>query len=71
MALKYPSATGVWSNAANWNGGTLPIAGDDVRANGFTVTIDVDINVLQISTAASAPDRCGEFDAELPKYAQI
>ena len=59
MALKYPSATGVWSNAANWNGGTLPIAGDDVRANGFTVTIDVDINVLQISTAASAPALAG------------
>ena len=59
MALKYPSATGVWSNAANWNGGTLPVAGDDVRANGFTVTIDVDIDVLQISTASSAPALAG------------
>ena len=59
MALKYPLANGVWSNAANWNGGTLPIAGDDVRANGFTVTIDVDINVLQISTNALAPAAAG------------
>jgi hypothetical protein len=59
MALKYPLANGVWSNAANWNGGTLPIAGDDVRANGFTVTIDVDINVLQISTNALAPAVAG------------
>jgi hypothetical protein len=59
MALKYPLATGNWSTAANWNGGTLPIAGDDVRANGFTVTIDVDINVLQLSTAASLPANAG------------
>lgn len=59
MALKYPSANGNWSTAANWNGGTLPVAGDDVRANGFTVTIDVDINVLQISTAQSLPAAAG------------
>ena len=59
MALKYPLANGNWSNAANWNGGTLPIASDDVRANGFTVTIDVDINVQQISTVALAPAVAG------------
>jgi len=59
MALKYPLANGVWSTAANWNGGTLPVAGDDVRANGFTVTIDQDINVLQISTVALAPAAAG------------
>jgi hypothetical protein len=59
MALKYPLATGVWSNATNWNDGTLPVAGDDVRANGFTVTIDVDINVLQISTAQLLPAAAG------------
>ena len=59
MALKYPSANGNWSNADNWNGGTLPVAGDDVRANGFTVTIDVDIDVLQISTVALAPAVAG------------
>jgi hypothetical protein len=59
MALKYPLANGNWSTAANWNGGTLPIAGDDVRANGFTVTIDVDIDVLQISTVALAPAAAG------------
>lgn len=59
MALKYPLANGNWSNAANWNGGTLPVAGDDVRANGFTVTIDQDIDVLQISTNALAPAAAG------------
>ena len=59
MALKYPLANGNWSNAANWNGGTVPVPGDDVRANGFTVTIDVDINVSQISTVALAPAAAG------------
>ena len=59
MALKYPLANGVWSTAANWNGGTVPVPGDDVRANGFTVTIDVDINVLQISTAQLLPAAAG------------
>jgi len=59
MALKYPLANGNWSTAANWNGGTLPIPGDDVRANGFTVTIDQDIDVLQISTVALAPAAAG------------
>jgi hypothetical protein len=59
MALKYPLASGVWSNALNWNNGTVPIAGDDVRANGFTVTIDVDIDVLQIATVALAPAVAG------------
>jgi hypothetical protein len=59
MALKYPLANGNWSNAANWNGGTLPVAGDDVRANGFTVTIDQDINVERISIIASSPATAG------------
>jgi len=59
MALKYPLANGVWSNAANWNGGTVPVPTDDVRANGFTVTIDVDIDVLQLSTAQLLPANAG------------
>jgi hypothetical protein len=59
MALKYPLANGNWSTAANWNGGTVPVVGDDVRANGFTVTIDVDIDVLQIATVAQVPAVAG------------
>jgi len=50
MADKWPAATGNWSNAANWNGGTLPQPGDDVYADGKTVTIDQDINVASIRT---------------------
>jgi len=48
MAIKWPLANGNWSNAANWNDGTLPDVGDDVHADGKTVTIDQDITVLSI-----------------------
>jgi hypothetical protein len=55
MALRYAVATGNWSNTATWNGGTLPGVGDDVHANGFTVTIDQDINVNSISNKVNSP----------------
>ena len=59
MALRYAIATGNWSNPAIWDSGTVPVLTDDVRANGFTVTIDVDINVSQIATVALAPAVAG------------
>jgi hypothetical protein len=46
--VKWPLANGNWSNAANWNDGTLPDVGDDVHADGKTVTIDQDVSVLSI-----------------------
>lgn len=46
----YTAASGNWSTAANWNGGTLPQAGDDVYADGKTVTIDQNVNVGTIRT---------------------
>jgi len=55
MANRYAVATGNWSNTATWNGGTLPQAGDDVRANAFTVTIDQDITVATLRNDASSP----------------
>jgi hypothetical protein len=48
MAIKWPLANGNWSNAANWNDGTLPAIDDDVYADGKTVTIDQDVTVLSI-----------------------
>jgi hypothetical protein len=50
MAIKFPLANGNWSNAANWNDGTLPDVGDDVHADGKTVTIDQDVTVLTLRT---------------------
>ena len=55
MANRYAVATGNWSNTATWDGGTLPGPGDTVRPNGFTVTINQDISVLELRNDASAP----------------
>ena len=55
MANRYAVATGNWSNTATWDGGTLPQSGDDVRPNGFTVTIDQDITVTSLRNDASSP----------------
>jgi len=55
MANRYAVATGNWSNPAIWDGGTLPQAGDVVRPNGFTVTIDQSITVAGLRDDASAP----------------
>lgn len=43
--LRVAVASGNWSNTATWNGGVLPAAGDIVASNGFTVTIDQNVNV--------------------------
>jgi hypothetical protein len=55
MANRYAVATGNWSNTATWDGGTLPGVGDDVRANGFTVTINQSITVDSIRNDALSP----------------
>ena len=52
MAEKYPLANGLWSNAANWNGGTKPTSGDVVHSNNFIVDIDEDVDVLELRTDA-------------------
>ena len=59
MANRYAVATGNWSSTATWDGGTLPTAGDFVCANNFTVTIDQDINVGRLTTAAQSPAVAG------------
>jgi hypothetical protein len=55
MGLKVAVANGNWSNPATWNAGTLPQPGDVVASNGFTVTIDQNVNVDSITNAATNP----------------
>jgi hypothetical protein len=59
MADYWPRATGNWSTLSNWqsaNGvlsglaGTLPTILDDVYANGFTVTIDINATAIAVRT---------------------
>ena len=54
MAVKWAVANGNWSSGATWNGGTLPVAGDDVYSNNFTVTVDTNINVASLNNSALA-----------------
>ena len=49
---RYAVATGNWSATGTWNGGTLPAVGDDVYANGFTVTVDSNRTANTVRTTA-------------------
>lgn len=53
MAQRAAVANGNWSLASTWNGGVLPVPGDVVASNNFTVTIDQNINVDSISNTAN------------------
>jgi hypothetical protein len=54
MANYRAIATGNWSNGATWAGGAVPpdAAGHNIYSNGFTVTIDQNVNVALITNAA-------------------
>lgn len=56
---RYAVANGNWSNVATWDGGTMPQAADSVCANGYTVTIDQDVTVVLITTAALGSGAAG------------
>ncbi len=59
MAEKWPLADGSWSNAANWNGGTKPLAGDDVFADNRTIIIDENVTVLSLRTTQRSGGTAG------------
>lgn len=64
MAIKFAVGSGNWSATGTWNGGALPVAGDDVYANNFTVTVDQDINVATLrntSNVSPAITALGQF----------
>jgi hypothetical protein len=49
MADRYLIASGNSSNAAIFDGGTFPAAVDTLRTNGFTLTVDADFTVAEIT----------------------
>jgi hypothetical protein len=52
MANIKAQASGNWSATATWAGGVVPVAGDAVWANNFTITLNQDINVASLNTTA-------------------
>lgn len=52
MAFRSAVANGNWSNPTTWNAGVIPAAGDYVSSNGFTVTIDQNINTNFITNTS-------------------
>ncbi|NDG64562.1 MAG: hypothetical protein EBY29_14030, partial [Planctomycetes bacterium] len=56
MANYRAVANGSWSAGATWGGGSVPPngAGHEIYANGFTVTIDQNVDVALITNAANA-----------------
>lgn len=56
MALIKAQASGNWSSTGTWSGGVVPSANDTVYANGFTVTINQNIDLT-----GSTVDQSGSF----------
>ena len=46
-------ASGNFSNPTIWHTGNVPVAGDSVLANGFTITIDEDATIAVLSNGVS------------------
>ena len=46
MAIVYAISGGVWSDTGVWNGGSVPTTSDDVFANGYNITLDLDTTTV-------------------------
>ena len=60
MGFVYAKNNGNWSDTTTWAGGILPVTGDEVYTNGYTVDMDQDVDLLLISNdiAAIGVPRC-------------
>jgi len=45
MADKFARQSGAWTSGSTWDNGQVPITGDRVFANGWTIDINQDIDV--------------------------
>ena len=52
MAVINALKSGNWSDPSVWPNNTLPAQGDEVHANGFTITINTNVTVAELTTAA-------------------
>ena len=45
MAVKWAVANGNWADGTTWNGGVVPVSGDYVYCNGYTISFPTQINI--------------------------
>lgn len=53
MANIKAAQTGNWSATSTWTGGVVPVAGDNVSSNNFTVTVDVNATVANVTNGTA------------------
>ena len=53
MATRFAVASTPWNTPSTWDNGAVPVAGDTVYPNGFTVPIDIDISVASLNNNVS------------------
>ncbi len=53
MAVRFAVSSTAWNTPSTWDNGAVPVPGDTVYPNGFTVTIDTDIDVASLNTNVS------------------
>ena len=71
MADVYAIASGLWSTGSIWNTGAPPTSADKVYANGFTVTINQNVDVVSLSILPTGSILTGgvfNLSASVPVY---
>lgn len=53
MANISTAQNGPWSATSTWNGGVVPVAGDNVTLAGHVVTLDQDVTINNLSTSTT------------------
>ena len=53
MATRFAVASTSWNTPSTWDNGAVPLAGDTVYPNGFTIPIDTDISVASLNNNVS------------------
>jgi hypothetical protein len=53
MAIRFAVASANWSSTSTWDSGSLPLSGDTVYPNGFTVAVDTSSTVNTITNTTT------------------
>lgn len=53
MAIRFAVSSTNWNTLSTWDNGAVPLPGDTVYPNGYSITIDTDINVASLNNNIS------------------